>query len=78
MSNGGLTESPEGGTECSFELWGAAEDWELLGAQIRLDWARDPKPKIQLARNVNDRRAGAKAEEQTRSSNLGRYADGKT
>lgn len=24
------------------------------------------------------RRAGAKAEEQTRSSNLGRYADGKT
>lgn len=34
--------------------------------------------KIQLARNVNDRRAGAKAEEQRRSSNLGRYADGRT
>lgn len=31
VSNGGLTEGPEGGTECSCELWGAAEGWELLG-----------------------------------------------
>lgn len=63
---------------CSCELWGAAEGWEPRGAQIRLDWARDPRTKIQLARNVNDRRAGAKAEEQRRSSNLGRYADERT
>lgn len=32
-------------------------------------------PRLQLARNVNDRRVDAKAEEQRRSSNLGRYAD---
>lgn len=32
-------------------------------------------PRFQLARNVNDRRVDAKAEEQRRSSNLGRYAD---
>jgi hypothetical protein len=36
------------------------------------------RAKIQLARNVDDRRAGAKAEAQRRLSNLGRYADEKT
>lgn len=66
------------GQESSCELWGAAE-WEPCGAQIRLDWARDPEGQvIQLARNVDDRRAGAKAEARRRSSNLGRYADEQT
>jgi hypothetical protein len=36
------------------------------------------RAKIQLARNVDDRRVGAKAEAQRRSSNLGHYADEKS